>query len=152
MFLFLLQIRCIQTSYLSNILHQHIFNILKIYPQKRVNCDILNLKYYICCMFIHLIGMTSQFSYLFAHVALYQWIKDCLILLQLDLKHIHKVNFYPSDDNFTQALLVMLVKNIISGAWGGVYRKMSRHLLFSFFTSVCKPSFSTRLIASFTFE
>ena len=30
-------------------------------------------------------------------------------------KHIHKVNFYPSDNNFTQALLVMLVTNIISG-------------------------------------
>ena len=28
------------------------------------------------------------------------------MLLQFDLKHIHKVNFYPSDNNFTQALLV----------------------------------------------
>ena len=37
------------------------------------------------------------------------------MLLQFDLKHIHKVNFYPSDNNFTQALLVMLVTNIISG-------------------------------------
>ena len=41
--------------------------------------------------------------------------KNWIILLQLDLKHIHKVNFYPSDNNFTQALLVMLVTNIISG-------------------------------------
>ena len=40
--------------------------------------------------------------------------KNWIILLQLDLKHIHKVNFYPSDNNFTQALLVMLVTNIIS--------------------------------------
>ena len=30
------------------------------------------------------------------------------------LIHIHKVKFYPSGDNFTQALLVMLVTNIIS--------------------------------------
>ena len=37
------------------------------------------------------------------------------MLLQLDLKHIHKVNFYPSDNNFTQALLVMLVTNMIFG-------------------------------------
>ena len=40
------------------------------------------------------------------------------MLLQFDLKHIHKVNFYPSDNNFTQALLVMLVTlvtNMISG-------------------------------------
>ena len=30
-------------------------------------------------------------------------------------KHIHKVKFYPSADDFTQALLVMLVTNIMSG-------------------------------------
>ena len=29
-------------------------------------------------------------------------------------KHIHKVKFYPSADDFTQALLVMLVTNIMS--------------------------------------
>ena len=39
------------------------------------------------------------------------------ISLQFDLKHIHKVNFYPSDNNFTQALLVMLVTNMISAAF-----------------------------------
>ena len=36
------------------------------------------------------------------------------MLLQFDLKHIHKVNFYPSDNNFTQALFVLLVTNMIS--------------------------------------
>ena len=36
------------------------------------------------------------------------------MLLQFDLKHTHKVNFYPSDNNFTQALLVLLVTNMIS--------------------------------------
>ena len=36
------------------------------------------------------------------------------MLLQFDLKHILKVNFYPSDNNFTQALLVLLVTNMIS--------------------------------------
>ena len=30
-------------------------------------------------------------------------------------KHIHKVKFYPSADDFTQALLVMLVINIMAG-------------------------------------
>jgi len=40
------------------------------------------------------------------------------MLLQFDLKHIHKVNFYPSDNNFTQALLVLLVTNMISGGVG----------------------------------
>ena len=39
--------------------------------------------------------------------------KKLIILRQLDLKHIHKVNFYPSDNNSTQALLVMLVTNMI---------------------------------------
>ena len=45
----------------------------------------------------------------------YQWVKHGLILPKTEsyhLKHIHKVNFYPSDKNFTQALLVMLVTNI----------------------------------------
>ena len=41
-------------------------------------------------------------------------VKNLIILLQLDLKHITRVNFYPSDNNFTQALLVMLVTNITS--------------------------------------
>ena len=44
--------------------------------------------------------------------------KNWTIWLQLELKHIHKVNFYPSDKYFTQALLVMLVTNMISGGRG----------------------------------
>ena len=32
-------------------------------------------------------------------------------------KHIHKVKFYPSADDFTQAPLVMLVTNIMSAWW-----------------------------------
>ena len=56
------------------------------------------------------------------------------MLLQFDLKHIHKVNFYPSDNNFTQALLEMLVTNIIS--WSYIQHQhfvifdISRHLTF----------------------
>ena len=34
-------------------------------------------------------------------------------------KHIQKVEFYPSADDFTQALLVMLVTNIIMCVDGG---------------------------------
>ena len=41
-------------------------------------------------------------------------------MLQLDLKYMRKVNFYPGDNNFTQALLVMLVTNMISGSHGGL--------------------------------
>ena len=37
-----------------------------------------------------------------------------MILLKLHYKHIHKVKFYPSGENFTEALLVMLVTNITS--------------------------------------
>ena len=51
------------------------------------------------------------------------------MLLQFDLKHIHKVNFYPSDINFTQALLVLLVTNMISGS---CYRQ-SMLKLFSYY-------------------
>ena len=97
----------------------------KFTPRKRVNRDILNLEYYIFGIFIHTIGIISQFSYVYAHFTHYQWVKHGLILpknwimlVQLDLKHIHKVNFYPSYNNFTQALLVMLVTNIISDWWG----------------------------------
>ena len=37
-----------------------------------------------------------------------------MIHISLSRKHIHKVKFYPSADDFTQALLVMLVTNIMS--------------------------------------
>ena len=37
-------------------------------------------------------------------------------LHNLFLKYIHKVKFYPRTDNFTQALLVMLVTNFTSDA------------------------------------
>ena len=47
---------------------------------------------------------------------LFDMTKNLIILLQVYLKHIHKVKFYLSGNNFTQALLVMLVTNIISGA------------------------------------
>ena len=93
--------------------------------KKRVNRDILNLKYYIFGAFTHSIGVISQFSYVYIHIcSLYTlsmgktWFnltKNWIMLLQFDLKHIHKVNFYPSDNNFTQALLVLLVTNMISG-------------------------------------
>ena len=38
-----------------------------------------------------------------------------IIFLELYFKHVQPVKFYPSGDNFTQALLVMLVTNIMSG-------------------------------------
>ena len=37
-----------------------------------------------------------------------------MIDMSLFQKHIHKVKFYPSADDFTHALLVMLVTNITS--------------------------------------
>ena len=36
------------------------------------------------------------------------------MLLQFDLNHINKVNFYPSNNNLIQALLVLLITNMIS--------------------------------------
>ena len=50
-------------------------------------------------------------------------------------KHIHKAKFYPSADYFTQALLVMLVTNIMSASTS-VLRK-----LFSPFFTFGLPSF-----------
>ena len=50
--------------------------------------------------------------YLLAHMTeYYQKQNDTHIHVP---KHIHKVKFYPSADDFTQALLVMLVTNIMS--------------------------------------
>ena len=54
------------------------------------------------------------------------------MLLQFDLKHIHKVNFYPSDNNFTQALLVLLVTNMISACLAAFGIVASRSIFFSF--------------------
>ena len=111
----------LQAWYLSIFLHKYIFQILEIYPKKRVNYDILNLKYYIFCVSIHRIWIISQFLYtvslLYTLSMGKPWFniaKNWIILLQLYLKHIHKVKFYPSGTNFTQELLVMLVTNIIS--------------------------------------
>ena len=92
--------------------------------KKRVNRDILNLKYYIFGAFTPSIGVISQFSYVYIHICSlftlsmgktwFNLTKNWIMLLQFDLKHIHKVNFYPSDNNFTQALFVLLVTNMIS--------------------------------------
>ena len=91
-----------ETSYLSNILHQHILKNWKFTPKKRVNRDILNIKYYIFGIFINLIVIVSQFSYIYINMLTYQ------------------SDFYPSDNNFTQALLVMLLTNVISGSTSGL--------------------------------
>ena len=40
--------------------------------------------------------------------------KNKMIHTSMFQKHIHKVKFYPSADDFTQAPLVMLVTNIMS--------------------------------------
>ena len=43
--------------------------------------------------------------------------KNWIILHQVDLKYIHKVNFYPSDNNFTQALLVTNIIPAYAAFW-----------------------------------
>ena len=65
-----------QTWYLSIFLHQHTFKILKIYPKKRVNRNILNTKLYIFGVLIHLFGIISQFSYISAHFTHVQWVNS----------------------------------------------------------------------------
>ena len=69
-----------QTWYLSIFLYKHIFKFLKSYPKKCANCDILNLKYHILDVFIHLIGIISQFSDVHAHFTHHQWAKHGLML------------------------------------------------------------------------
>ena len=65
-------------------LSQALFKTLKIYPKKRVNRNISKLKYYIFDAFIHLIGIIFQFSYVYAHFTHYQWVKQGLILPELN--------------------------------------------------------------------
>ena len=55
-------------------------NFWKFTRKKRVNRDILNLKYHILDVFIHLIGIISQFSYVHAHFTHHQWAKHGLML------------------------------------------------------------------------
>ena len=70
----------IQTSYLSIFYTSTFSRFNKFTPRKRVNRDILNLEYYIFGIFIHTIGIISQFSYVYAHFTHYQWAKHGLIL------------------------------------------------------------------------
>ena len=104
-----------QTWYLSIVLHQHILIFLKIYPKKArksrhfkpkishfghfhsFNWNYIPIFICICSLYTLSIGKT------WFNVA-----KNWIIILQLNLKQLHKVNFYPSDNNFTQALLVCL--------------------------------------------
>ena len=58
-----------------------------------------------------LVGTLNTLSFVYM-TEFYQ--KTKLIHTSIFQKHIHKVKFYPSADDFTQALLVMLVTNIMS--------------------------------------
>ena len=59
----------------------------KFTQKKRVNRDILNLKYYIFGAFTHSIGVISQFSYvynIYVHYTYHQWVQHGLILLKTE--------------------------------------------------------------------
>ena len=60
-----------QTWYLSNLLHQQIFQNLEIYPEKYVICDISDLKYWFFSISIYIIEMLSQFTSLYSHIILH---------------------------------------------------------------------------------
>ena len=53
--------------YLSNILHQQFFKLLKFAPKEHVTCNILYPIYGILCSYIYKIGITCQFSSLYTH-------------------------------------------------------------------------------------
>ena len=102
----------------------------KFTPKKRVNCDILTLnntfwtfsfnwnyiQNFICICSLYTLSIGKTW---------FNLTKNWLILLQLDLKHIHKMNFYQSDNNFTQALLVT---NIIS--WSHIQHQHQHFVIF----------------------
>ena len=106
-------------------------------PQCRIVCNyILKIEFLYQCWYLH--------AHFILFTSLNDWIspKPKTILLNLYQKNIHKVKFYPSCRNFTQALLVMLVTNITSGQYHDAINKQLNLIifldLFSFFSF--KPS------------
>ena len=92
---------------------------MKIYPQKTRKSQHFKSKPSIFGAFIHLIGIISQLSYISAHFTHFQWVN--IVLYYQKLNHITSIGpkTHPQSEllqfnNFTQALLVMLVTNIIS--------------------------------------
>ena len=65
-------------------------------------------------------------------------------------KHIHKVKIYPSVDDFTQALLVMLVTNIMSAERSVLVDILSTntHLAFTFQALLASIPSTTNLMSS----
>ena len=91
----------------------------KNYPKKMRKLQ--HFKPYILGISIDLIGIISQFPYISAHFTHFKWVNIVWYYQKLnDITSIGprthpQSEFYPNDNNFTQALLVMLVTNIISG-------------------------------------
>ena len=76
-------------------------------PKKRVICDIFYPEYWIFSISIHRIGMISQFTLLYFCIILY----PVLMILKFPKNAQWYVEFFPSRNNFTRALLVT---NILS--------------------------------------
>ena len=81
----------------------HFQNFENLPPKKRVNLDISNLKYDV---FIHLIGIISQFSYVYAYFTHYQWVKHDLILSRTESNHVTWTWNTFTKWNFTQVIII----------------------------------------------
>ena len=60
--------------FVKNFTPAHFQNFENLPQKKRVNRDILNLKPYIFGVFIHFIGIISQFSNISGHFTHFQWV------------------------------------------------------------------------------
>ena len=78
-----------QTSALSFFYTSTFSKFWKFTPKKRVIRDILNLKPYIFGVFIHLIRIISQFSYISAHFTHVQWVN--IVWYYQKLNHITSI-------------------------------------------------------------
>ena len=154
-----------QSWYLSIFLHQHISKILKIPPQKARKSQYFkqsishfgrfhsfnwnDIPILICIFSLYTLSMGKTW---------FNLAKNWIISLQLDQESIHKVIFYPSDNNLTQ---VLLVTNIISG-YGSLWKGRSWQLPFDiqvemlYFSSLFWQNFlesvSNQLFLSFLTE
>ena len=97
-----------QTWYLLNLLHQQILQNSEIYSKKRIICDILDPIYYIFSISFQRIEMISQFT---SVLTLY------FILTEIPKNAHRNVEFYPSGNHLTLALLVTNIKAADPAFW-----------------------------------
>ena len=95
---------------------------IKIYPTKRIDCNIFSFKIvhfasqnmnFICISFLELDQYPSFHPFMLTlYFRYWNFLKTEIINLKLPKKYLNGEAFYPRENYFTLALLVMLVTNL----------------------------------------